>query len=128
MRKHNEFTRKLVGAWCIYDFTKNIATCTTLEYNTDLLHASTTHGWLDAFWGLRRNIEMGPNYFLSNNFFFKVKYTLAFLGQIMQSFQLDLKNFHYFLSIFLYFSSSFLGLVVAHKVIFNVIWAWTINL
>jgi hypothetical protein len=44
-------------------------------------------------------------------FFFKVKYTLALLGQIMLSFQFDLKNFHYSLceiqSVFLFIFSLF---------------------
>jgi hypothetical protein len=41
---------------------------------------------------------MGPKnfFFLKKQFFLKkVKYALALLSQIMQSFQLDLKKFHY---------------------------------
>jgi hypothetical protein len=72
-------------------------------------------GRLDAFWGLRQNIEMGPIFFFLKVtiffFFFKVKYTLALLGQIMLSFQFDLKNFHYSLceiqSVFLFIFSLF---------------------
>jgi hypothetical protein len=36
-------------------------------------------------------------FFFLCNIFFKVKYAIALLGQIMQSVQLDLKNLHYFL-------------------------------
>jgi hypothetical protein len=49
--------------------------------------------------------------FLFFYFFFKVKYALALLGQIMQSFQLNIKNFHYSLceiqSVFSIFLSLF---------------------
>jgi hypothetical protein len=73
------------------------------------------------FWALGKTLKWDLKLFFLKVFFFKVtiffflkkkvKYALTLLGQIMQSFQFDLKNFYYSLceiqSVFLFFSLLF---------------------